>query len=143
MRYSKDIDYLVSSIIYLATHSYYWARSPRALAIELSLNEERLTQVFNGFPGIFRKSSSITENGQHYYSLQARYAQREGKDTVEPDKVSYIEPLSTNKISLLLEFVQNMAEHENLDQRLWRQNSVAVAAAVVSAVTAVIVAIIK
>ena len=36
MRYSKHIDYLIPSIIYLGTQEYWWARSPSAMAEQLS-----------------------------------------------------------------------------------------------------------
>jgi hypothetical protein len=52
MKYADNIDYLVSSILYLATHPEYWSRTPRGLATELSLDETRLGAVFDAFPGI-------------------------------------------------------------------------------------------
>jgi hypothetical protein len=81
MKYSNNIDYLFASIIYLGTHTYWWARSPQSMARELQLDERRLQEVFEAFPGIFRKSvRTDRDTQQHYYALQARYAQKEGGD---------------------------------------------------------------
>lgn len=140
MKYSDNIDYLVSSILYLGSHKFYWARTPRGMASELSLDELRLKDVFDAFPGIFRKSSKPGDHNQHFYSLQARYAQREGGDTSEPEKISYIEPLTTENINLLLDFVLKMTEHEKTDKRVNITSGLAVSAAIVSAAAAILVA---
>jgi len=111
------------------------------MAYELGQDEARLTEVFNSFPAIYRKSKRVSEAGQHYYALQARYAQREGGDTRDPEEVSYIEPLSTEKLSLLLDFVLKMAGHEKIDIRTRITGIVAILAAILSAATAVFVAL--
>src|SRR5690349_5900123 len=98
MRYADHIDYLLPSVIYLGTHQSYWARSPRRMASELSLDHERLLAVFEGFPGLFRRSQRLAPHGEHYYALQARYAQREGMDTADPEEISYINPLDKEKL---------------------------------------------
>ncbi len=110
MRYSHNIDYLFASIRYLGTHTYWWARSPQALACELQLDEENLRTVFDGFPGIFRKSIRTNKTtGQHFYALQARYAQREGGDVKDPEQESFIEPLGPDKRQVVINFVVKMA----------------------------------
>jgi hypothetical protein len=143
MKYSDNIDYLISSILYLGTHTWYWARTPRGMASELSLDEARLLLVFDSFPSIFRKSSKPGDHDQHFYSLQARYAQREGGDTREPEKISYIAPLDTEKLNLLFDFVLKMTEHERTDARTRLTSWIAVAAAVVSAGAAILVGVLK
>jgi hypothetical protein len=137
MRYSDNIDYLVSSIIYLGTHEYYWARSPSNLAAELSLRTDKLAAVFEAFPGLFRRSHRLAENGERYYALQARYAQRKGEDVTDPDQISYIKPLGNDKLQLLINFVSQAAANELDSRRAWISNSVAVLAAIVAAVSAV------
>lgn len=143
MRYSEQIDYLVSSVVYLGTHSYYWARSPSNMAKELSLDETRLRNVFESFPGLYRKSKRTSSSGEHYYALQARYAQRESADTSDPEEVSYIEPLSTERLRLIIEFVQQSAEAERSGRRAWIANTISVVAAVIAAGAAVFVVVIK
>jgi hypothetical protein len=143
MKYAEKIDYLVSSIIYLGTHTYYWARSPDALASELSMDATTLEEVFQSFPGLFRKSHRVAENGQHYYALQARYAQREGGDTKDPETTSYIEPVDVDKLKMLLDFVMKMADDEKATFRGWLASSIAVLAAVLSAIAAVYAATLK
>lgn len=145
MRYRDNVDYLFASIMYLGTHTFWWARSPRAMAGELQLNEDHLQRMFDGFPGIFRKSIRTTgETGQHFYALQARYAQREGGDVTDPEQQSYIEPLGPDKLQVVLNFILKMAEQEakEYDQNLARISSlrttlVAVSAAILSAIAAI------
>jgi len=96
-----------------------------------------LESVFDGFPGIFRKSKRLADNGQHYYALQARYAQRKGGDTEDPDKLTFISALDAKKLELLIGFVTKMADDERASFRGWVANGISVVAVLVSA-TAVI-----
>jgi hypothetical protein len=113
MKYSDNIDYLLASIVYLGTHTYWWARSPQSMAMKLRLEEHQLEKVFDGFPGIFRRSvRTDTETKQHYYSLQARYAQKKGGDTEDPNQASYIDPVSSDTLQVLINFVLKMVEQE-------------------------------
>ncbi|QQP88763.1 hypothetical protein IGS68_22540 [Skermanella sp. TT6] len=143
MQYAQNVDYLLASIIYLGSHNYYWARSPKNMAEELSLDEDRLQKVFNNFPGIYRRSVRKARNGQHYYALQARYAQKEGGDVNDPEEVSYIEPLDTNKLQLLITFVLQSAEQERTSRRAFTTNFISIAAAIIAATAAVTTAILK
>jgi hypothetical protein len=142
MKYSTNIDLLLASIIYLATHEFYWARSPRNMAMELALDEGALQRVFEGFPGIFRRSFRTAGNGQHYYALQARYAQKKGGDTSDPEEVSYIKPLDVEKLKLVVDFVVHAAEHEHTVMQTRRTNAAAVAAALISSVAAIAAAVV-
>lgn len=143
VRYSDSLDLLLSSIVYLGTHGYHWARSPRSMARELSLDEERLLRVLEGFPGIFRRGVRMSEFGQHFYALQARYAQRTGGDTEDPEQVSYIAPLDKDRLQLLIGFVVQQADEERSSRRAFLTNGIAAGAAAISAATAVLVASLK
>ncbi|GEO43635.1 hypothetical protein SAE02_77830 [Skermanella aerolata] len=143
MRYAQNIDFLLASIIYLGSHDYYWARSPKNMAEELSLDEERLKNVFNGFPGIYRRSLRKANNGQHYYALQARYAQKKGGDVSDPEEVFYIDPLDTTKLQLLITFVLQSAEQERTSRRAFVTNFISITAAIIAAMAAVATAILK
>jgi hypothetical protein len=143
MKYSENVDLLVASIIYLGTHSYYWGRTPKGLATELGLNGDKLLAVFEGFPGLYRKTKRTAEDGQHYYALQARHAQREGRDMDDPDGAKGIAPLDNEKLDLLIRFVMQMTEHEKAGRRAWWTAGVAAGAAVISAITAITVAYTK
>jgi hypothetical protein len=142
MRYSKHIDYLVPSIIYLGTHGFYWARSPQAMAAELSLDRNHLLQVFEGFPAIYRRSHRSAPHGEHYYALQARYAQREGGDTSDPEQVTYISPLDKDKLQMVITFVIQAAEAERASFRAWFTGGIAITAAIFSAIAAIFAAFI-
>jgi hypothetical protein len=151
MKYSDSIDYLFATIMYLGTHTYWWARSPKAMAAELQLDEKKLQEVFDGFSGIFRKSERMSpETGQHFYSLQARYAQRDGGDVSDPDQQSYIRPLGPDHLKVIIDFVLKMAEQEvkQIDQQQSRVNNlrtnfVAAGAAMIAAIAAILAAVLR
>jgi hypothetical protein len=113
------------------------------MARELSLNEARLLAVFDSFPGLYRRSVRLAPHGQHYYALQARYAQREGMDTSDPEEISYIPPLDKDKLQLVINFVSQAAEAERASWRAWLTVSVAMAAAIISAAAAVTAAMMR
>lgn len=142
-QYSDNIDFLIATIIYLGTHEFYWARTPNGLGAEINLDAKRLHEVFEGFPSIFRRSRIKGDNGQYYYALQARYAQREGGKTEEPKRDSYIAPLDKDKIDLLTKFVLQMVEHEKTEKRVLFSNFLSVAAMIISASAVIIAAILK
>jgi hypothetical protein len=139
MKYSDDIDYLLAATVYLASSTYWWGRTPQRLANVLSLDETRLATVLKGYPGIFRQSKTIADNGQVSFSLQARYAHFASKDGGEPTSSDDIPPIEAAELKLVLEFIQKMAEHEKTDVRAQRSNVIAVGAAVISAVAALTV----
>jgi hypothetical protein len=119
------------------------------MAGELQLNEQRLVTVFEGFPGIFRKSERKNpQTGQSFYSLQARYAQREGWQIDDPNQDLKIGPLALDKVQLIMNFVLSMVEQETKeeDRRQSRRsarlaNTVAASAAILSSVAAIAVAL--
>lgn len=141
MKYSEHIEYLTASVIYLATQRGWWARTPAALAAELSLEHDKLIRVFEAFPGIFRKSASPSESGEHFYSLQARYAQLTDYDKEERE--ADIPPLDTDKIRLIYDFVLKAADDERAGRRALIGNSIAVSAAVIAAISAIAAAFIS
>jgi hypothetical protein len=143
MKYSPHVDLLVASIVYLGTQSYYWGRTPKGLAEELGLNADKLLEVFEGFPGLYRRTKRTADNGQHYYSLQARHAQREGGEMDDPDGDQDIPPLAMDKLELLIRFVLQMTDQEKADRRGWWTGSIAVGASIVSAAAAIIAVLIK
>jgi hypothetical protein len=142
--YSSSIDYLFASIVYLATNPSWWARSPKSLATELSLNQEKLEQVFTTFTGIYRTSHDVNkESGQHTYSLHARFAQRKDGKFGEPANTSWLGELDKEMLALIIDFVLKSAEQDRTTKRTIITNLVSGTAAVVAAITAVAVAIMK
>lgn len=142
MRYSRHIDYLVASVFYLGTQGYWWARTPKEMAYELSLDEKKLTEVFEGFPGIFRKSTKASKSGQHTYSLQARFAQHDHKGKLD-QSISYIPPLDTDKIRLLHDFILKSAEDERAGRRALIGWGIVIFGAFVSAMAVIYSATLK
>jgi len=144
MRYSDNIDYLVPSIFYLATNEGWWARSAQEMARELSLDKHHLLRVFEGFPGIFRKSLVVDQHDKrHFFALQARYAGRTGDDLGEGERAIDVPPLSKDHLKLILDFVQQTAESEQLNRRTMITGSIAMLAALVAASSALGVALMK
>ena len=138
MRYSDNIQYLVPSSMYLGTNAGWWARSAGNMAFELSLDEGRLLAVFEGFPAVFRKSRIVDQQtGQHFFALQARYAQRVGGNLDEAERAIDVPPLATDHLKLVVDFVLRMAEDERVARRTWIANGIAIAAAVVAACAAI------
>jgi hypothetical protein len=113
------------------------------MASELSLDAERLRKVFDGFPGLYRRSIRTSKSGEHYYAIQARYAQREGADTEDPEEISYIAPLSPERLKLLIDFVVQSAEAERASRRAWVTNTISMCAAIIAAIAAITVAVLK
>jgi hypothetical protein len=140
MKYADHIDYLVALVIYLGSSKFWWARSPEALSQHLGLEERRVLQVLDGFPGLFRRGRYSAKQKQYFYSLQARYAQYDSENGEEPKQVSDIPYLSMDSIKVVLEFVQKMVEHEKNDRRLQITQFCSIAAAGLAAITALMVA---
>ena len=139
-RYSDHVDILIAAIQYLG-RSRPWARTPSFMANELGLDTEQLKGVFNGFPGIFRRSrqpAKHTNGAEYYYSLQARYAQR--PDYSKSDRETKINPLTPEEIATLLNFVLDAVRLEHDRKHVLQTNAIAVTAAIVSSISAVIAA---
>lgn len=141
LRYSDHVDYLIASVIYLGTQPGWWARRAVHLAAELSLDETRLLVVFDGFPGIFRKSGWTDEEHRHFYSLQARYAQR--TDYGGHEREIDIPPLDSDRVRLIYDFIVKSADDERNRARARIGNGIAVTAAVISSLTALLVAYLR
>jgi len=140
MRYSENIDYLIAAVVYLGTSSAAWARTAPNMALDLALDEKRLRTVLDGFPGLFRKSRAANESGEHFYSLQARYALRTEYGHVE--RSTKIPPLPMENIKLVYDFILRSADDERTARRTKIGNGIAVAAAVISSLAAIATALV-
>lgn len=135
-RYSDHIDYLLASIVYLGTNEEFLSRTPSRLANELALDQDRLIATFTAFPGIFRKSSTLSDTGENRYSLQARYALRVRVDGSEDD----FPVLPSETLRLLYDFVQKSADEERTGWRTTLSLAASAVAALLSAGVALWVA---
>jgi hypothetical protein len=141
MKYSDHSDYLTGAIIYLGSHSYWWGRSPAQMAKDMSLDEKTLTSVLKAFPGLFRKSQRKSkENGQYFYSLQARYAQYKSKDGKEPSSRADIAPLNPEHLGMVLDFVQKAIEHEKTGRYQFWATSGVVTVAIIGMIATIVAA---
>ena|SRR6185437_4851803 len=133
MKYSDNLDYLIAAIIYLGTQTDYWGRTPSGLSSELRLDKNKLTSVLESFQGIFRRTEKKSENGEYYFSLQARHAQREGSSTGDPRGCEAIQPLGNDRMRLVIDFVTLMATQEQAVLVNRRSNFTATICAVIAA----------
>ena len=146
MKYSDAADYLVAAIFYLGTNEKWWARTVPQMARELSLEEAKLRKVLESFPAIFRRSLQPVRHGTEYlYSLQARYALKlpvaganepSEEDAIDVGYLPDAPPLSAGTLEMLISFVRYSADSEARRRSNW----LAAAAAVVSAIAAIIAA---
>jgi hypothetical protein len=142
-RILEDLEYLIPLISYLGSNPFWWARSAPSLAKELALNEDRVQQVFERHPMIFRKSRFIDESKAHSYALQARYAQRRDGQTDHPPQVSAFPVLSESQVISLIEFLVKLSALETGVRSARTSAVVAVSAAIISALVAISVAFLK
>ena len=142
-RILEDIEFLVPLISYLGSNPFWWARSAPSLAKELALDAQRVQEVFERHPMIFKKSRFIEESKAHCYALQARYAQRDDGETDQPPQVSAFPVLSESQIISLIEFLVKLSALETTVSSARTSAFVAVGAAVISALVAISVALLK
>jgi hypothetical protein len=124
--YSDNFDALIALVTHLSSTPRKSRRIPR-LAHDLGLSEDQVRAVLEGFKGLFRKSHTTDEAGQHFYTVQLRFARR-GLEGGEEGENSVNEPLSSSELSslidLILEMVSREQERSNLlaeqQNQLWR-----------------------
>lgn len=117
-RYTDNQDVLLALVSYLGlTHRK--SRTPSTLSKYLGLDKEEIVEVLEGFPGIFRESISTSDEerslGEHYYTLQLRYARRwmeDGDRENENDSREPQEPLDSSYLTALFGFIADMIEQE-------------------------------
>jgi len=155
--YSDNFDVIVALITHLgATHKA--SRTPTFAAKDLGFNKLKVQSVLDQFPTFFRKSQNVSKKektlGDHFYTLHLRYSRR----ALDDDENGASQPLSTEEVDMLLRLVTHMVEQEQENSRAFREleqsyrNLVAsskwtmiaaIAAAVISAIGAVIAVAMK
>jgi len=150
MSYSDNLETLVALVTHLAMTKFR-SRTPGNLAKYLGLKEAKVLDVLETFKGLFRKSITKLDDGQHYYTLQLRYARRwlqeddkrhvdYDSETDEPDPR---EPLEPEHLSALLSFITDMVEQEQATKRQKSSNRAALAGAWTAAAIAFVAAVIS
>ena len=132
-----DIEILVPLITYLGANPVWWARTAPSLAKELGLDEGKVAATFERYPMIFRKSNYIKEFSAHSYALQMRYAHRGDMSIDAPAEISHFPVLSEQQVLSLIEFLVKMATLEITARSAKRSATIAVIAAVLSALAAI------
>ena len=144
-QYSDHLDTIVALITHLAMTKHK-SRTPSKMARQLSLDQDKTLYVLNNFKGLFRRSCRKQDKrGEHYYTLQLRYARRwlEDADDDDQGEDSQGEPLESNYLSTLLDFVANRAEQEQESRRQKSSNYAMLIGAWIAAIAAIIAAILS
>ena len=110
MKYSESQDCLTALVSHLALTAYK-SRTPPYIADNISIPEEDVRRVLDGFPGIFRKSKTTSSANEHFYTLQIRYALR-GKQYDDKTGEDVGTPLEIGHVISLLEFIAGQAHQE-------------------------------
>lgn len=142
-RYSEHLETLIALVTHLGL-TYRRSRTPTMLAKYLGLEKAEVQKVLSDFKGLFRESVSV-ENGEHFYTLQIRYARRwldETESDSDDDDTVQRPPLAPEHIAGLLSFVSRMVEQEQTGARQRARNWFTLAGAWIAAAAAIAAAII-
>jgi hypothetical protein len=146
-RYTDNLDTLVALVTNLAM-TRFRSRTPTALAEYLSLDQADVVFVLTNFRGLFRESTVLTDDGEHWYTLHLRYARRwlESDTKREPateDEEDPREPLGPEYLSTLLTFISNMVAEEQAGLRQSTASTAAVLGSLAVAFAAIVAAIVS
>ena len=128
---------IVGAAVVLGSNPYWWARSAPSLPQELSLDPNRVQQLFERYPMIFRKSRYIEASKAESYALQWRYAQRRTGDLEQPPQVSNFPVLKESQIISLIDFLVRISNVETAFRSSKRTGYVSAGSAVVAAIVAI------
>lgn len=137
--YSEHLDTLIALVTYLAlTNSK--SRTPSSLSKNLNLDQDQVNFVLENFKSLFRKSKTkSTTASEHYYTLHARYAFRSHSNGEDDEDIAR-EPLSSDYLTKLIDFIVNKSEieHDKEKQKLYSKTTMT--SAIVAAFISVLVA---
>ena len=147
MKYSDHVDILVALVTHLGM-TRYKSRLPSKIAKYLDIDEGETVKVLENFKGLFRKSIGVSSHGEHYYTLQLRYARRwldqeKDKDQDGEEEEEPREPIGAEYLSALLNFIISMVVQEQSSSRQLLTNRITLYASIIAAVAAIIAAIIS
>lgn len=144
--FTQDFHYLTALIQHLGAHEKWNSRTPRNISQSLGLDLDIVERVLESYPAFFRKSSNLSSQNEPLYTIHLRYARRRRNLDTDQYESPAIQP---DEISMLLSLVTQMIGVEGQDERLkseLRQNSfkmwIAIVAAIISALTAIVTALI-
>lgn len=115
MKYQENLEVLTALISHLALTAYK-SRAPSWIAKSIGLDAEEVNKVLSDFRGIFRRSSRTTKDGEHFYTLQIRYATRTGEYEPENGKQGEApgSPVDIADVMALLDHVGKLASQEQV-----------------------------
>lgn len=134
-RYTDHLDVLLALVTYLALTSKR-SRTPGNLARDLALPPDAVASSFENFPGLFRKSQNVSGEGEHFYTLHARFALRGTEEDVPGPA------MGTDLLRSLLDFISQRSQDEAAgtlaDRTLRHANRNTVIAAVAAVIAALL-----
>jgi hypothetical protein len=146
--FSYDFQRICALITHLGAHEKWQSRPPSDIAFSLAMDKDEVSRVLNAFPCFFRKSGQ-KNNGEELFTVHLRYARRK-----EVNGVKSSEPMNPEEIGILINILMQMVSIEKQESRFvieMRENnkrhemgiSVAIIVALISAISSLMVAILK
>lgn len=137
VKYSDHVETLIALVTHLGM-TRYKSRTPSKIAESLDLDQQEVIFILEHFRGLFRKSKNTSSSGEHFYTLQLRYARRwlaqepqEGEEDPEP-----VEPINSDSLTALLNYILEMVEQEQTTTRQSSSNKIVIIASVIAAISA-------
>lgn len=148
--FTDDFQMLCALITHLGSHEKWQSRTPAEIGGSLAMDPKEVERVLGAFPCFFRESAN-RKKGQRLFTVHLRYARRK-KDPVTGSHVS--EPMTPEEIGILIDLLTQMVSIETQESQFvveMRENNrsharsvwVAIAIALISSITSVVVSIIK
>src|SRR3954471_1173926 len=106
--YNRNYETLMALVTHLGAGKWPM-RQPKGIAKDLSIDESEIRAVLQEFKGLFRQSVKASkDHGDHFYSLQLRYA-RQPSDENEIERA----PLEAEYLFPLLEFISKKSAEQS------------------------------
>lgn len=135
--YAADVEVILALISYLGLTNKR-KRTPAKIAKHVGIDERRVLGVLERYPGLFRRSLKVKDEGHHSFSLQVRHASRYLE---EPDEDSTIsDPLGADYFGSLMQYVLSRKKSEEELNRVLTETRVTRLAAWIAAGSALLAA---
>lgn len=134
--YSDSLDTLIALVTQMAMGKYTH-RTPAGLSKDASIDEAEIRRTLEAFNGMFRKPSVPSSDGNPRYGLHLRYAREQAAGRPQSEDGG-TEPLSTEDLTVLLNFVSERASQEtNRKATLWTNWTAIIVAGIAAAASLV------
>lgn len=148
--FADDFQILCALITHLGAHEKWQSRTPSEIAGSLAMERSEVERVLGSYPCFFRESAN-RKNNERCFTVHLRYARRK----ISPTTGSHeSEPMTPEEIGMLVSTLTQMVGLEKEESHFLRElrsnnkrqtftNLVALAVAVIAAISALVVALLK